>query len=139
MLPSAATRLLLLDIELAPLSPAVFDRMRERLIELAMATHTAGAFAYLPAALLPHAASRGLPADAVEARLPEDIATLALSAAAHIAGGQVKVAREALAKADILPLGGLLDARGDKGDPVHVATVQGISLGLDDDSLRRAA
>jgi hypothetical protein len=125
-----AREIVLLDIEQLALAPAAFDRIRARLSELVKATVAWSAASYMPGALVGHAWGRGLPAEAIEKELPFDVPSLALSAAVHIASGRVRVSREALAKSDVLPLGGLLDARGDDDDPVRIACLQGIAIAL---------
>jgi hypothetical protein len=132
-----ARELVLLDIETLPVAPSAFDRVRVRLRELVRLTQGWAAASYVPAALVGHAWACGLPAEAIEPLLPDEIPSLALSAAVHIAAGRVKVSREALAKSDVLPLGGLLDARGDDTDPVRIACLQGIAIALGSGGMTR--
>lgn len=132
-LPGQSPALTLLDLEIGHLAPVLFDVILARLIGLAEECRSrGGALFYCPEALVAHAAAHGLPGQAVEKqRLPKPSA-LALGAAAHIAGGEVKVAVAVLDKSTLFPLGGLLDAGHDDADPVRVATLQAISLALDD-------
>jgi hypothetical protein len=125
-----AQEIVLLDVETLPVAPSAFDRVRDRLRELVRATQGWAAASYMPGSLVGHAWACGLPAEAIEPLLPYDIPSLALSAAVHIATGRVKITREALAKSDVLPLGGLLDGRGDDDDPVRVACLQGVAIAL---------
>jgi hypothetical protein len=125
-----ARDLVLLTVEQLALGPVAFDRIRARLGELVKATQAWSAASYVPAALVGHAWARGLPAEAIEPLLPDEVPSLALSAAVHIAAVRVQVSRAARARSDVLPLGGLLDARGDDTDPARIACLQGIAIAL---------
>jgi hypothetical protein len=60
----------------------------------------------------------------------EDDQLLALAAAVHIGAGRVKLASDALAKAESHPLG-LLGATAHDDDPLRTAALVGIALALD--------
>jgi hypothetical protein len=129
-------RLILLDVDVAPLSPALFHGVAARLVELAKTCRAryGGGFLYTSSVLANEFERLEYHiADVVDALTDEDDELLALSAATHIGAGRVKITADALAKAQHFPLGGVLDAATgtDQTDPVQITCLVGIALALD--------
>jgi phage terminase large subunit-like protein len=127
--------LLLIDVDLAPLSRNGFRAVREHLVALIKATNVGDSRGiYAPAAVAVQAEAAGLPAHAIDRQIM-DRAALVISAAGHVADGSVKLAEAAFVKTRGLPLGSA--AR--KDDPLANAILYGISIALDAERDSRAA
>jgi hypothetical protein len=135
--------LVMLDIDLMPLAAALFDTIKARCVDLAKACRVRSGFIGLFAskALAEEAQRVGYPAESLD-NLTAEIELLRLSAATHICNDRIKIAEQALARANY-PLNGFLDAAimdADQTDPVQIACLAGIALALDSGrSLTRCA
>jgi hypothetical protein len=131
--------LIILDLLIAPLAPPqlLFDRIKARLDDLG-ASHRARRGAprlFAPSPLVAEGQRCGHDAEEIDALLKagED---LALSAAAHISSGRVKIAPAAHGSSERYPLGGILDANPDDDDPLRLALLVGIAGTFDGLSLK---
>jgi len=134
--------LLILDCDVMPLRPALFNGTVARLADLAKATCTkSGAFLFTSGVLAEEVRRLGYHAEVIDDLAAEGDGSLALAAAVHIGAGRVKIAAEALEKAEHHPFGGILDATAHEDDPLRIAALIGIAVALDENrSLRvRAA
>jgi hypothetical protein len=122
--------LTLLDIDVAPLTSALFASTLGRLIELKRAHRTERCTGlYSIRALADQAEAHNLPAHAVDAYLADPMA-LALTCASYVNDDKVKLAAPAHAKAPRLPLNAALSFQADAkdDDPLRVAVQLGIAL-----------
>ncbi|HVC62383.1 MAG TPA: hypothetical protein VND19_18725 [Acetobacteraceae bacterium] len=130
--------LVLLDFDVGPMTGATFGDAARRLQELSIACETqyGGQLSAIWCAepLLPQLQHRGIPCEAIPPELLLDPAALALSAAGHVACGDVKIAMPAHSKAKDSPLAGALTFRAGEdmaADPLRMALLAGIVIGLD--------
>jgi hypothetical protein len=124
--------LLILDCEVAPLVPALFNGIVARLIELAKVTRAeVGAVLFASGVLADEVRRLGYNAEVIDDLAAGGDGLLALAAAVHIGAGRVKITGEALAKAEYHPLGGILDATAHDDDPLRTAALVGIAIALD--------
>jgi hypothetical protein len=123
--------LVVIDVETSPLCPALFTGIVARLLELAKATRAQhGAHLFTTTPLAAELGRLGQRAQIVDALAKDEM--LGVSAAAHIGAGRVRITAKALARGEGHPLGGLLDATtGENNDPLRVAALIGIAIGLD--------
>ena len=135
--------LILLDVDVAALSPGAFDGIMARLAGLAerCRARMRPPVLWAAAEIAQMARQRGgLRARKLDDHLDlRDLAGLALRAAGHIAAGRVKIADAVAEKAQIIPLGSILDAGGDEVDPLRIAAILGIVATLDNARSLRAA
>jgi hypothetical protein len=127
--------LYLVDVIEEALSPALLDRVVARLAELVETTRAqyAGAL-FASKVLAAEMERRGCYVEVVDEIIREGQEALMLGAAVHVVGGRVKVTREVTGKRD--PLG----VRGGEDDPLRLAALVGVAVGLDQGrSLGRAA
>jgi hypothetical protein len=130
--------LTMLDWEVAPLAPAMFNGVAKRLVDLADAMK-APAMLFTSGVLAAEARRLGYLAQVIDHIADEDDALLALAAAVHIGAGRVKVTADVLSKAERHPLGGILDGTaGDGEDPLRTAALIGVAAGLDEGRSPRA-
>jgi hypothetical protein len=126
------TSLTMVDWEAAPLAPAMFKGVANRLIDLGRAMK-APAMLFTSGVLAAEARRLGYRAQLIDHIADEDDALLALAAAVHISAGRVKVTADVLSKAERHPLGGILDGTaGDGEDPLRTAALTGVAVGLDE-------
>ncbi len=90
--------LLVVDCEVAPLSPRLLNGVVTRLRELAEATRAQGVALFASKALAAEMARRGYHCEGMDRILGEGAEALALAAAVHISSGRVKLAAEVLAR-----------------------------------------
>jgi len=129
-----APKLIVLDYELV--SPARFDDVVARLLEWG---RELGALpALLTSSLLADQFRRLGHDPAVVDAVAKD-PMLAISAAMHISTGTVKLSDQARLRAQTLPLGILDGTATDDDDPLRLAALVGIGVGLDKHRLGRAA
>jgi hypothetical protein len=124
--------LTILDFEVASLAPAVFSGIAARLVDLAKTTRAqhVGPVLFTSTTLEAELLRAGFRATVIDGIVAEEPAMLAVSAAVHVSAGRVKLAAEALARAEHQPLG-LLEAAGEDDDPLQLAALIGIAVGLD--------
>jgi hypothetical protein len=129
----------LLDFEVGALSRAIWSTAEARLRDLAGQCGAQVGALFVPPALVPHALAAGVTAEPVPAEL--DPRAVALSVAAHVGAGKVKVAALVDDKAKSAPFRGALDFRaGDATDePLRAAAVLTVALALIDTSQWRTA
>jgi hypothetical protein len=128
-------RLILLDVDVAHLNPAIFHGVASRLVDLATTCRAryGSGFLYTTSVLASELRRLGYHiADEIDALAAEDDEVLALSAATHIGSGRVKITAQALASAEHHPLGGILDATTHDDDPLRTAALIGVALALDE-------
>ena len=136
-MPHAEPALMLLDFDVGPFAGSTLPALAARLVALSTTIRTRAPqlVALIPEAIVPHAARAGIRGVAIPASLLADPPGLALSAAAHVAAGRVKISALAQGKAATLPLGGALDFRvgDDPGgvDPLRQAVLLGCAMALD--------
>ncbi len=141
--PPMTWPMLLLDFDASPLTGATISGISRRLAELAAAISCRfpSPLIWLPAQFVYHAAQQGINSDAIPPHLLADPAGLALSAAANIGGGLVKISDFAIEKARAHPLGGALSFRaGEKmdADPLRLAVLLAIEMALGNEKTRAA-
>jgi len=129
--PPDGARLLLLDFEVAALSPVLLTNVVPRLTALALSAHAhGGTRLFTTAPLAAEMARVGARTEVIDGLAAEDDQLLAVAAAMHISAGRVKIAADALAKAASHPLG-LLGSGGSDDDPLRTSALVGIALALD--------
>jgi hypothetical protein len=125
--------LLILDWEAAPLMPTLFTGVAARLTDLAKVTRAWGGTLFTSGVLADEVRRLGYHSHVIDGLAAEDDGLLALAAAVHIGAGRVKIAAEALAKAEGHPMGGILNATAGNGDdPLRAAALIGVALALDE-------
>lgn len=136
-------QLVLVDLDVSPLTSATVPRMFARLEELHRAIPRCIVhLAWVPQSLLPHLHLMGF--DGAEAYPPDslrDIPALAVSASAHIANGKFKIAEPAAEKGRTLPLAGALAYRPGEAiesNPLRMAILLAIDLILTPDTIDHA-
>ena len=137
--------LMILDFDASPLSGKTIITIARRIAVLseAIVTRLRGrCLIWLPDALVYHATLAGVDAAAIPQHILADPAGLALSAAANVSAGRVKICDPAAEKARNHPLGGALNFRaGEKmdADPLRLAALLAIEMTLGDERARVAA
>jgi hypothetical protein len=128
----------LLDFECGGLPAGLWSAIGSRLLALGRACHARRMPLYVPQDLL--ASARAFGAEAVPKGF-DDPQGLAVAAAVYLANGKVKLTQPVHEKARTAPFTGAFDFRsGDMADPLQVAAMTAIVLGLEDQrTARRAA
>jgi hypothetical protein len=123
--------LIVLDVDLMPLTLAVFSGTVGRLTDFARRVGALAAFIFATGPLAQEMNRIGVQAEIIDALIAEDDVLLALSASVHITSNRVKITSEVLAKSERLP--GILSPTAplDEDNPLRVAALTGIALGLD--------
>lgn len=129
----------LLDFDSAGMSSSIWSTTHARLRELMDLCRAPAAALFVPPILVPHALAAGVIAEPIPADL--DPRAVALSVAAHVSAGKVKIAALVDDKAKQAPFRGALDFRaGDAtGDPLRAAAITAVALALIDVSTWSAA
>ncbi len=123
--------LTLLDFDARHFREDMFAATRDRLVDLAASMRNAPAFIYCDAVLAAQFVARGIPASDIDG-LTDDVAALALTAAANVSAGKVRIAAPAHAKAAQHPLGTALSFSLHKmDDPLALSAMRGVVLALD--------
>jgi hypothetical protein len=125
--------LMVLDCEAASLSPAMLDGVLTRLRELGETTRAQCSVLFATKPLVAEMSRRGCQAQVIDSILNEGVEALALAAAVHVGAGRVKITSEAMAKRHPL------DACGGDDDPLYLAVLAGVAVGLDPGRTLRAA
>ena len=124
--------LIMLDADLMLLTPEVFAITVARLRDLGNRLGVLVAVVFSTGPLAREFARIGVQAEVIDALVVTDeLPLLGLAAAGFILAGQVKLTSEALAKSEHLP-GGILNATAPLDqDPLRIAALAGIAIGLD--------
>jgi hypothetical protein len=128
--PPGHARLVLLDFEVAPLSPQLLSSAVSMLTALAVTVCAGRTMLFSTSPLVAELARIGARAEAIDNLEVDQL--LAVAAALHISSGRVKITAEALAKAEHHPLGILDATAGDEDDPLRAAALIGVALALDE-------
>ena len=123
--------LIVLDVDLMPLTLAVFSGTVDRLTDFARRLGALAAFIFTTGPLAQEMNRIGVQAVIIDPLIAEDHALLALAASVHITSNRVTITSEVLAKSERLP--GILSPTAplDEDNPSRVAALIGIALGLD--------
>jgi hypothetical protein len=114
------------DCQTGPLSPTFLDGIIARLADLFQATRAPCGLLFVPKFLSAEFARRGAYVEVIEALLAEGAESLGLAAAVHVGAGRVKLCAEALTVRDPL------DSHGGDDDPLRLAGLVGVAIGLDE-------
>jgi hypothetical protein len=140
----APSPFMLLDFDAAPLTGSTIPNAAARCRELRgqIQCRYPEMPIFLPEQLVYQASMQRVHAEAIPGHMLADIPGLALSAAANVAGGKVKVSDFAMEKARTHPLGGALNFRaGEKmdSDPLRLAMLLAVEVTLGNERARSAA
>lgn len=123
--------LVVLDVDLMPLTLAVFSGTVGRLTDFARRVGALAAFIFTTGPLAQEMNRIGVQAEIIDPLIAEDHMLLALAASVHITSNRVKITGDVLAKSERLP--GILSPTAplDEDNPLRVAALTGVALGLD--------
>jgi hypothetical protein len=119
-----------LDFEVLPLAPGSLRGVVERLLDLSKQCGGAPAFAFATSAIAAEIERIGQAVQVID-RLAKD-EMLAVSAAAHIGAGRVKLSAQARERSATLPFGIMDGSTADDDDQVRLAALIGFAVALDE-------